>query len=67
MFFFSGATKISQGYPLHVVNCTSVCSGEVGVGNDNGGVGSGDDVIQSEVGYIELANIGLGEDEKKLL
>jgi hypothetical protein len=59
MIFFNGAIEVSQGSPLHVANYTSVCSGEVGVGN-------GDDVIQSKVGYNELANKYLGEDEELL-
>jgi hypothetical protein len=64
--FFNGAIEVSQGFPLHVSNCTSVCSGEIGVGNGSGGVGNGDDVIQSKVGYNELANKDLGEDEELL-
>ncbi len=56
----NGVAKVSQGFFLYVVNCTSVSNGEVGVG-------SGDDVIQFEAGYNELAKKDLGENEKKLL
>jgi hypothetical protein len=38
---------------------------EVGVGNGSGGVGSGDGVIQFEVGYSKLVEKDLGEDKEK--
>ncbi len=63
----NGVAKASQGSPLHVVNCSGVCSGEVGVGSGNGGVGNGDDVIQSKANYNELTNKDLGEDKERLL
>jgi hypothetical protein len=56
----NGVAKTSQGFPLHVVDYTSVYNGEIGVGN-------GDGVIQSKVGYSELVDINLGENQKELL
>jgi hypothetical protein len=56
MFFLMGLQKASQGSPLHVVNYTSVYNGEIWVGN-------GDGVIQFKVGYNELVDKDLGEDE----
>jgi len=67
VIFFESAVKVSQGSPLHVVDCTNVCNGEIGVGSGNGGVGSGDGVIQSKVGYSKLAKRDLGEDKKEFL
>jgi hypothetical protein len=58
--FLNGVAKVSQGFLLHVVDCTSVSNGEVGVG-------SGDGVIQSVAGYNKLVERDLGEDEKNLL
>jgi hypothetical protein len=54
----NGVAKASQGSPLHVVDYTNVYNGEIGVG-------SGDGVIQSKVGYSELVNRDLGEDEEE--
>jgi hypothetical protein len=59
-FYKNGTIELSQGFPLHVANYTSVCSGKVGVGNGSGGVGSGDNVIQFKVDYF-------GGDEEELL
>jgi hypothetical protein len=67
MIFFEWVVKVSQGSPLHVVDCTNVCNGEIGVGSGNGGVGSGNGVIRSKVGYSKLAERDLGEDKKKFL
>jgi hypothetical protein len=36
--FLNGAIQTSQGYPLHVVDCTNVCNGEIRVGNGSDGV-----------------------------
>jgi hypothetical protein len=58
--FLNGVVETSQGSPLHVANCTCVCNGEVKVGSSSGGVGSGDDVIQSEASYNELVDKDLG-------
>jgi hypothetical protein len=60
MTFFEWGCKSSQGFFLHVADCTSVSNGEVGVK-------SGDSVIQFEAGYNELTKKDLGENEKKLL
>ncbi len=65
-FFFNGVTKASQGSLLHVVDCTSVYSGEVGVGSGSG-VGNGDGVIQFKVGYNKLVERDLGEDKEEFL
>ncbi len=56
----NGVVETSQGSPLHVANCIVVCNGEVKVGSGNGGVGSGDSVIQSEASYNELGDRNLG-------
>jgi hypothetical protein len=40
------------------------CSGEVRVGSGSGGVGKGDNVIQSKARYSELVDRNLGEDKK---
>ncbi len=57
--FLNRAVETSQGSPFHVVNFTCVCNGEVKVGSSNG-IGSGDDVIQSEANYNELVDRDLG-------
>jgi hypothetical protein len=36
--FLNGVVKISQCSPLHVVDYTCVCNGEVRVGSGGGGV-----------------------------
>jgi hypothetical protein len=36
--FFNGAIETSQGSPLHVVDCTNVCNGEIRVGSGSCGV-----------------------------
>jgi hypothetical protein len=56
----SGVAKASQGSPLHVANYTSVYNGEIGVG-------SGDGVIQSKIGYSKVVNKDLSEGEEKFL
>jgi hypothetical protein len=58
--FLNRVAKASQDFPLHVVDYTSVYNGEIGVG-------SGDGLIQSKVGYSELVHIDLGESEEGLL
>jgi hypothetical protein len=57
--FLNGIAKASQGFLFHITDCTSVCNGEVGVGNGSDGVGSCDGVIQSEAGYNELIDKAL--------
>jgi hypothetical protein len=52
--FLNGVVEASQSFIFHVVDCTSIFNGEVGVGNGNDGIGSGDGVIQFKVGYNEL-------------
>ncbi len=34
--FLNGVVEASQSSPFHVVDCTCVCNGEVGVGNGDG-------------------------------
>jgi hypothetical protein len=60
IFFYNGVVEASQGSLLHVVDCTCVCNGEVGVG-------SGDGVIQFKASCSELVDKDLGEDEEELL
>ncbi len=48
--FLNGVVKVSQGFIFHVVDCISVCNGEVGVGNGNDRIGNGDVVIQFKTG-----------------
>ncbi len=57
----NGAIEASQGSLLHVVECTCVYNGEVGVGSGSDGV------IQSKANYSELIDKDLGEDEEELL
>ncbi len=64
-YFFNGAIKASQGSPLHVADCTSVCNGEVGIGSGSGGVENDDSVIQSKVGYSKFVEKDLGKDKEK--
>jgi hypothetical protein len=54
----NGAAEASQGSFFHVVECTCVYNGEIGVRSGSDGV------IQSKANYSELVDKDLGEVEE---